>query len=95
MLVKCAFVMQKLKKHPKKFCHDQQRWGGQILDFMGDTAVMRGGHRAHGGSPQSPPLGKTLPTEKNLRSFWGGIWGTNKEYNTEVDWVKLLDKEYC
>ena len=44
MLVKLAFVMQRLKKYLKQFCHDQQRWGGggQLLDFMGDTAVMRG-----------------------------------------------------
>ena len=28
--------------------------GGKFLDFMEGT------HRAHGGSPQSPPLGKTL-----------------------------------
>ena len=38
---------------------------------------------------------KTPPTEENIRSFWGGIWGTNKEYNTEADWIKLLEKEYC
>ena len=45
MLVKLAFVMQRLKKYQKKICHDQQRLGG--------------GHRAHGGSPV-PPLGKTM-----------------------------------
>ena len=40
MLVKLAFVMQRLKKY---LCHDQQRWGGgQFFDFMGgNTAVMR------------------------------------------------------
>ena len=38
---------------------------------------------------------KTPPTEENIRSFWGGVWGTNKEYNTEADWIKLLEKEYC
>ena len=37
MLVKLAFVMQRLKKYLKKFCHDQQRWGGQFFDFMGGT----------------------------------------------------------
>ena len=43
MLVKLAFVMQRLKKYLKNFCHDQQRLGGQFFDFMGeDTAVMRG-----------------------------------------------------
>ena len=38
---------------------------------------------------------KTRSTEENIRSFWGGIWDTNKEYNTEADWIKLLEKEYC
>ena len=54
MLVKLAFVMQRLKNYLKKnFCHDQQRWG--------DTAVMRG-HRVHGRirPVPPPPLGKIL-----------------------------------
>ena len=35
MLVKLAFVMQRLKKYLKKLCRDQQRWGGgQFIDFM-------------------------------------------------------------
>ena len=36
--------------------------GGQFLDltfYGGDTVAMRG-HRAHGGVPPVPPLGKTL-----------------------------------
>ena len=53
MLVKLAYVMQRLKKYLQKFCHDLQRWGG--------------GHRAHGGLPQSP-LGKTLPCP--VKRFW-------------------------
>ena len=66
MLVKLAFVMQRLKKYLKKFCHDQQRWeGGQFLDFMEGTAVMRGDIELMGGPPVSP-LGKTLP---GLTSF--------------------------
>ena len=32
---------------------------GQFLDFMGGHSCYEGGHRAHGGSPKSPP-GKTL-----------------------------------
>ena len=31
--------------------------GGQFLDFMGHSCY-EGGHRAHGGSPQSPHQGK-------------------------------------
>ena len=35
--------------------------GGTILRFYGGThSCYEGGHRAHGGSPQSPPVGKTL-----------------------------------
>ena len=58
MLVKLAFAMQRLKKYLNIFCHDQQRWGGQLLDFMGgDTAVMRGDIELMGGPP-SPPTGE-------------------------------------
>ena len=55
MLAKLAFVMQRLKKYLKNFCHDQQRWGGgEIFGFYwGDIEIM--------GIPQSPPLGKILP----------------------------------
>ena len=59
MLVKLAFVMQRLKKYLKKFfVMINKDGGGQFLDFMG-------GHRAHGGSP-SPPLGKTLVCHSKL-----------------------------
>ena len=70
MLAKLAFVAQRLKKYLKIFCHDQQRWGGgqfldfmggQFLDLMGGHSCYEGGHRAHGGSPVPPPLGKILP----------------------------------
>ena len=56
--------------------------GGQFLDFMGDTAVMRGGIELMG-VPPSPPLGKTLMCHTtrltkfvtsrpivNIRKFW-------------------------
>ena len=44
MLVKLAFVMQRLKKISKKnFCHDQQSWGGDnFLDFMGGHSCYKG-----------------------------------------------------
>ena len=57
MLVKLAFAMQRLKKYLKIFCHDQQRWGGGEDNFWilwGIHSCYEGGHRAHGGSPQSP-----------------------------------------
>ena len=53
MLVKLAFVMQRLKKYLKKFLSYINKDGG-------GTAVMRGDIELMGGSPQSPPLGKTL-----------------------------------
>ena len=44
MLVKLAFVMQRLKKYLKKnFVRINKDGGwGQFLDFMGGTAIMRG-----------------------------------------------------
>ena len=58
MLVKLAFVMQRLKKYLKFFCHDQQRWGrGQFLDFMGGHSCYEGGIELMGGPP-SPPTGE-------------------------------------
>ena len=62
MLVKLAFVMQRLKKYPKKiFVMINKDGGGTIFGFYGgDTAVMRGDIELMGGSPQSPPLRKTL-----------------------------------
>ena len=48
--------MQRLKNYPKRFCLDQQRFGGGGAIFR----FCEGGHIAHGGSPQFPPLGKTL-----------------------------------
>ena len=56
MLVKLAFVMQKLKTYPKNFCHDQQRLGGH--------SCYDGGIE-HMGVPPAPPLGKTLQTMHN------------------------------
>ena len=50
MLVKLAFVMQRLKKYLKNFCHDQQRWGGDNFSILwgrhscydGDIELMEG-----------------------------------------------------
>ena len=50
MLVKLAFVMQRLKKYLKTFLSRSTKMGG-------DTAVMRGDIELMGGIP---PLGKTL-----------------------------------
>ena len=48
MLVKLAFVMQRLKKISEKIFVMINKDGGEIFRFYG-------GHRAHGGSPQFPP----------------------------------------
>ena len=36
---------------------------GQFLDFMGGHSCYEGGHRAHGGSPQSPPTRENPATD--------------------------------
>ena len=61
MLVKLAFVMQRLKNYLKKFSSSSTKMGeGTIqLDFMGGHSCYERGHRAHGGPPVSP-LRKTL-----------------------------------
>ena len=43
MQVKLAFAMQRLTKHLKNFCHDQQRWGEAIFLFYGRTQLLSGG----------------------------------------------------
>ena len=62
MLVKLAFVMQRLKKYLKKFlsCSTKMGGGGNFKILWGDTAVMRGDIELMGGSP----LGKTLIINK-------------------------------
>ena len=79
MLVKLAFVMQRLKKYLKNFCHDQQRWGdaavmGGHSCYGGDTAVMRGDIELMGGSPSPPHLGKPW-----ISDFWS-LHGFNMIY---------------
>ena len=57
MLVKLAFVMQRLKKYLKKIfvMIDKDGGGDNFWILWGDTAVMRGGIELMGGPPQSPP----------------------------------------
>ena len=77
MLAKLAFVMQRLKKYLKNFCHDQQRWGGGGDNFKilwGDTAVMRGDIELMGGPPSPPPTRENpgllpLPIKNRFKSF--------------------------
>ena len=50
LLVKLAYAVQRLKKYLKRFCHAQQRWEGQVLDFVGPYSSWGG-----------PPTWETLP----------------------------------
>ena len=38
---------------------------------------------------------KENPTSESIKSYWERIWGTDKEYNTQAEWLPLLEKEYC
>ena len=61
MLVKLAFVMQRLKKYRKKiFVMINKDGGGRFFDFMGGHSCYEGGNRAHGVPTSPPPLRKTL-----------------------------------
>ena len=59
MLIKLAFVMQRLKKYLKNFCHDQQRWGGNNFSILWGDSCYEGDIELMG-VPPVPPLGKTL-----------------------------------
>ena len=48
MLDKLAFAMQRLKTYTKNFLSQSTKMGGDKLRFY------EGGHKAHGGPPQSP-----------------------------------------
>ena len=59
MLVKLAFVMQRLKKISKKIFVMINKDGGTIFGFYGGGhSCYEGGHRAHGEIPPVPPLGE-------------------------------------
>ena len=50
MLVKLAFVMQRLKKYLKKFL-SSTKMGGQFFDFMGGHSCYEGDIELMGGPP--------------------------------------------
>ena len=64
MLVKLAFVIQRLKKYPKKFSSRSTKigGGGQFFYFIGAHNCYEGGIELMGG-PLVPPLGKTLTSQ--------------------------------
>ena len=60
MLVKLAFVMQRLKKYLKIFVMiNKDGGGGQFFDFMGGHSCYEGGIELMG-VPPVPPLRETL-----------------------------------
>ena len=65
----CHAKIEKISE--KIFVMIDKDGGRQFLDFMGGHNCYEGGHRAHGGSPQSPPppLGKTLH-ELSVSLIW-------------------------
>ena len=66
MLVKLAFVVQRLKKYQEKSCHDKQRWGGgAIFRFYWGHSCYEGGIELMG-VPPLPLTRNTLVAEKNL-----------------------------
>ena len=79
MLVKLAFLMQRLKKYLKKFCHDQQRWGG--------TAVMTGDIELIGVPPVPPQLKKTLKPEIISVNFNKNYWFEKYRIDTSSPFV--------
>ena len=89
MLVKLAFVMQRLKKYLKKFfVMINKDGGGTIFQFYGGHSCYEGGHRAHGGSP---------PTRENpdLYAVEGNILtkislGRSADPGNHLKMIKLL-----
>ena len=63
ILVKLAFVMQKLKKYLYKFLSWSTTMGVTIFRFYGGTQLLWGRHRAHESPPSPPP--PPPPTSEN------------------------------
>ena len=37
---------------------------------------------------------RDVPDPEKLEKFWGGIWGTETNFNKEAPWLKTLEREY-
>ena len=35
------------------------------------------------------------PSKEDLQTFWNNIWGKEKQFNQEANWLPGLEKEYC
>ena len=37
---------------------------------------------------------RDVPDPEKLEKFWGGLWGTEADFNKEAPWLKTLEREY-
>ena len=37
---------------------------------------------------------RDVPDPEKLEKFWGGLWGTETDFNKETPWLKTLEREY-
>ena len=89
MLVKLAFVMQRLKKYLKKIFVMIDKDGGTIFGFYGGgTGVMRGDIELMGGPPV-PPLGKTLKSliHSKLVKFFLAVGCPSLAYSKNINFI--------
>ena len=42
---------------------------------------------------ESEPV-RDVPDQEKLEKFWGGLWGTETDFNKEAPWLKTLEREY-
>ena len=38
---------------------------------------------------------RDVPDQEKLEKFWGGLWGTETNFNKEAAWLKTLEREYA
>ena len=86
MLVKLAFVMQRLKKYLKKFFVMIDKDGTIFGFYEGDTAVMRGDIELMGGPPSPPP---PPPTRENPATGGDCIFKTCEIPMESIKQVKM------
>ena len=36
-----------------------------------------------------------MPSQKNVETFWKGIWKSSSQFSAENTWMKQLKKEHC
>ena len=38
---------------------------------------------------------RDVPDQEKLEKFWGGLWGTETDFNKEAPWLKTLERQYA